>query len=81
MQSKGVQCHDQCTVCEDSSEDNNHLFFMSNKSVLCWQRTRLSSILMVVFDPTASFPTNVFAILQHLDQQQKQVFGVTLWYI
>ena len=26
-------------------------------------------------------PTNVFAILQHLDQQQKQVFSVTLWSI
>jgi len=36
---------------------------------------------MVVFDIDESFPTNVFAILQHLDQHQKQVFGVTLWSI
>jgi hypothetical protein len=36
---------------------------------------------MVVFDYVASFPTNVFVISQHLDQQQKQVFGVTLWSI
>ncbi|KEH15732.1 hypothetical protein MTR_0607s0040, partial [Medicago truncatula] len=33
--------------------------------------------------PLASllFSTNVFAILQHLDQQQKQIFSVTLWSI
>lgn len=33
---------------------------------------------MGVFDPTASFETNVFAILQHLDPKQKQVFCLTL---
>jgi hypothetical protein len=36
---------------------------------------------MVVFDHTASFLTNVFPILQHLDRQQRQVFGVTIWSI
>jgi len=36
---------------------------------------------MAVFYIEASFPTNVFAILRHLDQQQKQVFSVTLWSI
>jgi len=36
---------------------------------------------MDVFDIDASFSTNVFAILQHLDQQQKQVFSLTLWSI
>jgi len=36
---------------------------------------------MTAFDTNASFPTNVFAILQHMDQQQKQVFSVTLWSI
>jgi len=36
---------------------------------------------MAAIDINASFPKNVFAILEHLDQQQKQVFGVTLWSI
>jgi hypothetical protein len=36
---------------------------------------------MVAFDPAASFPTSGFAIFQHLDQQQQQIFGVTLWSI
>jgi len=65
-------------VCEESVEDISHLFFMCSKSVLCWQHTGLWSLLLVVFDPAASFLKNVFAILQHLDQQQKQVFSVTL---
>jgi len=39
---------------------------------------------MVASNHAASFPTNMLAILQHLDQQQQQqqqVFGVTLWSI
>jgi hypothetical protein len=36
---------------------------------------------MVVFYIDASFPTNMFAILQHLHQQQNQVFSMTLWSI
>jgi len=68
-------------VCEEFGEDSTHLFFMCSKSVTCWHRIGLWSPLMTVFDPDASFQTNVFAILQHLDQQQKQVFGVTLWSI
>jgi hypothetical protein len=81
LQSKGVQCTDRCAVCDDFGEDSTHLFFMCNKSMICWQRSGLWSILMAVFDIDASFPTNVFAILHHLDQQQKQVFSVTLWSI
>jgi ribonuclease HI len=54
---------------------------MCSKSMLCWQRIGLWSPLMAVFDINVSFPTNVFAILQHLDQQQKQIFSVTLWSI
>jgi len=68
-------------VCCDFGEDSTHLFFMCNKSIICWQRSGLWSLLMAVFDIDASFPTNVFAILQHLDQQQKKVFSVTLWSI
>jgi len=49
--------------------------------MLCWQCTSLWIGLVDVFDPHASFPTNVFVILQHLDQHHKQVFGVTLWSI
>jgi len=64
--------------CDDFGEDNTHLFFMCDKSMICWQQSGLWSVLMVIFDIDASFPTNVFAILQHLDQQQKQVFSVTL---
>jgi hypothetical protein len=78
---KNVQCTDQCTVCEDGDEDSTHLFFICIKSVFCWQRTALWNLLMNVFDPAASFPTNVFAILQLLDQQQMQVFGMTFWSI
>jgi len=36
---------------------------------------------MVVINHDANFSTNVFAILQHMNQQQKQVFGLTLWSI
>ena len=68
-------------MCEDSAEDSACIFSMCNKSVLCWQRIDLWNYLMVVFDPGVSFPMNVFAILQHLDQHQKQVFGVALWSI
>nr|ABN08838.1 Thioredoxin-like fold [Medicago truncatula] len=54
------------------------------KGVQCTDRCArigLWSPLMATFDTNASFPTNVFAILQHLDQHQKQVFDVTLWSI
>jgi uncharacterized membrane protein (DUF2068 family) len=54
---------------------------MCSKSVLRWKPTKLWSLWMAVFDPATSFPTNVFSILQHMYQQQKQVFGVTLWSI
>jgi hypothetical protein len=81
LQTKGDQCTDRCAVCDDFGKDNTHLFFMCNKSMLCWQRIGFWSPLMVVFDIDASFSINVFAILQHLDQQQKQVFSVTLWSI
>jgi len=54
---------------------------MCNKSVLCWERTDLLSDLMAVIDHDVSFLINVFIILQHLNQRQKQVFGVTLWSI
>lgn len=70
----------QCAVCESSVEDIAHIFFLGSKNVIYWQRTGLWSTLMTVFDLDASFSTNVFVILQHLDQQ-KQVFGVTLWSI
>jgi len=78
LQSKGVQCTDKCAVCDDFGEDSTHMFFTCNKSMLCWQCIGLWSPLMAVFDIDASFPTNVFPILQHLDQHQKQVFSVTL---
>jgi len=78
LQSKGVQCTDRCVAYDDFGEDSTDLFFMCDKSKICWQRSELLSLLMAVFDIDTSFPTNVFAILQHLDQQQKQVFSVTL---
>ena len=81
LQAKGIQCTDRCAVCDEFGEDSTHMFFMCSKSMLCWQRIGLWSPLMGAFDTNANFPTNVFAILQHLDQQQKQVFGVTLWSI
>ena len=81
LQAKGVQCTDGCAVCDKFGEDNTHLFFMCNKNMLCWQHIGLWCPLMTAFDTNASFPTNVFAILQPLDQQQKQVFSVTLWSI
>lgn len=68
-------------MCEGYGEDNTHLFFICSKCVLCLHRTGLCSTLMAAFDPAASFPTSVFAIFQHLDQQQQQIFGVTLWSI
>ena len=68
-------------MCDDFGEDCTHLFFMCDKSKVCWQRNGLLSLLMTVFYIDASFPTNVLAILQHLDQQQKKVFSVTLWSI
>jgi len=40
LQSKGVQCPDQCTMREESAENSTHLFFMCSKSVLCWKPTR-----------------------------------------
>ena len=68
-------------MCEYFGEDSTHLLFTCDKSKICWQRSGLWSLFVVVFDIDASFPTNVFAILQHLDQQQKHVFSVTLWSI
>jgi len=65
-------------VCDDFGEDSTHLFFMCDKSKICWQQSGLWSLLMAIFDIDASFSTNVFAILQLLVQQQKQVFSVTL---
>jgi len=70
-----------CAVCDELGEDNTHLFFVCSNNMLCRQRIGLWSPLMAAFDTNANFPTNVFAILQHLDQQQKQVFSVTLWSI
>jgi len=81
LQAKGVQCTDRCVVCDEFGEDNAHMFFMCSKSMRCWQRIGLWSPLMAAFDTNASFPTNVFSILQDLDQQQKYIFGVTLWSI
>ena len=66
-------------MCDEFGEDSTHLFFMCSKSMLCWQRIGLWSPLMADFNTNTSIPTNAFAILQHLDQQQKQVFGVTLY--
>jgi len=50
---------------------------------LCFvgKRIRLCSLLKVIFDHAANFLTNVYAILQHMDQRQKQFFGVTIWSI
>jgi len=58
---------------ESLVEDIAHIFFLSSKSVLCWQHTGLWSTLMIVLYLDASFSINVFVILQHPDQQ-KQVF-------
>jgi hypothetical protein len=59
-------------VCDDVAEDSTHMFFMCDKSKICWKQSGLWSLLMVVFDIDASFPTNVFAILQHLDSSKNK---------
>ena len=54
---------------------------MCSKSVLSWQHTGLWIDLMAIFDFDKSFLTNVFSILQHLNQHQKKIFVVTLYSI
>jgi len=49
LQSKGIQRTDRCTICDNFGEDNTHMFFMGNKSMLCWQRIVLWNPLMAFF--------------------------------
>jgi hypothetical protein len=71
----------QCLAdCDEQDEDSMHLFFACAKSVVRWQHTGLWQSILTSLD-NSIFTLNVFAVLQHLDGQEKHVFGVTLWNI
>jgi len=65
-------------VCVVHDEYSFHLFFECDKSVACWQHTDIWSSIFPLIDHTANFGSVVFAFLQYLNAQQKQIFGVTV---
>jgi len=60
LQSKGVQYTDRCAVCDSFGEDSTHLFFMCDKSKICWQQSGLWSLLMVIFKPMCLLSYNTW---------------------
>lgn len=67
LQTKGVRSPNQCVCVKTRLK----IIFISSSCVakVCFDGC---------FDPYVNFSTNVFAILQHIYQQHKQIFGVTL---
>jgi len=78
---KGIDCPNICAVCMEKDEDEKHLFFECDKSIVCWQRFNLWNSIYHCWSPNVSCHELIFAILQQLDIPQQQIFAVTLWSI
>jgi len=71
LHGRGITCPTVCAVCAYDDEDTNHLFFELTKSIRCWQHVGLLHIIQQVWLSISSCSTNIFAIFQNLDAQQK----------
>ncbi|GAU46456.1 hypothetical protein TSUD_402230 [Trifolium subterraneum] len=81
LNSRGVQCPLHCDVCNDSEENSAHVLFLCPRSIDCWQRVNLWDQISAGLNINNNISDNLFSILQRLDKEEQELFGVMVWSI
>jgi hypothetical protein len=79
LNSRGVHCPTNCSVCNEGDEDTLHVLFFCHKSIQCWQRVGLWDIVSTCLNTNNSVAENIFVILHRLNKDDQELFSVMVW--
>jgi len=81
LSDKGVDCPQNCVLCDNSVEDTAHVFFLCQNSEQCWDRFGLWNLIQQKISHTQSVVELVFSVLQSLSKEYTALFMVIIWSI
>ncbi|GAU39798.1 hypothetical protein TSUD_219730 [Trifolium subterraneum] len=81
LRTRGVQCTDRCVHCEQSFENDWHVFFGCNKVEEVWAEARLWSFIRDKLEIADGFVALFFQLLELLSQHNLHMFAMTMWCI
>jgi hypothetical protein len=79
LNSRGVHCPTNCSVCNEGDEDTLYVLFFCHKSIQCWQRVGLWDIVSTCLNTNNSVAENIFVILHRLNKDDQELFSVMVW--
>lgn len=78
LSDKGVDCPQNCVLCDNSVEDTAHVFFLCQNSEQCWHRFGLWNLIQPKISHTRSVVELVFSVLQSLSKEETALFMVII---
>ncbi|MCH98629.1 ribonuclease H protein, partial [Trifolium medium] len=78
---KGVNCPNNCVLCDEEAEDNLHILIYCDTIKQVWHRTGLWNTIQSRASNNTNMDVLVFSILQVLSAKQSSLFAVVLWSI
>jgi hypothetical protein len=81
LNSRGIQCSENCAICNDGVEDSIHVLFLCPHNMACWQQEGLWNHINAGLNISNNIVDILLSILHNLNQEQQANFSVLLWSI
>jgi hypothetical protein len=81
IQDKGINCPDQCVLCDARIEDSLHVFFLCSNSQGIWARSRFFTAVNDVVAQETDITNVIFNLLQQLNDEDAAQVATILWSI
>jgi ribonuclease HI len=81
LNSRGIQCPENCAICNDGVEDSIHVLFLCPHNMACWQQEGLWNHINAGLNTSNNIAYILLSILHNLNQEQQANFSVLLWSI